>query len=92
MDAQLSGFDAWIMPTTAIVAPTIAEMENTSTFNTKNMLLLRNTLTWNFFDNCSISIPIPGSGLPVGLMLVGRNGHDRRLFQIAAGIERLFAA
>ena len=39
MDAQLSGFDAWIMPTTAIVAPTIAEMQDTSTFNTKNMLL-----------------------------------------------------
>ncbi len=92
MDAQLSSVDAWIMPTTAIVAPTIAEMENTSTFNTKNMLLLRNTLTWNFFDNCSISIPIPGSGLPVGLMLVARNGHDRRLFEMAAGIERLLAA
>ena len=23
-------------------------------------------------------------------MLVARNGHDRRLFEIAAGIERLF--
>jgi aspartyl-tRNA(Asn)/glutamyl-tRNA(Gln) amidotransferase subunit A len=56
------------------------------------MLLLRNTSTWNFFDTCAISIPIPGLGLPVGLMLVARNGHDRRLFAIAAGIERLFAA
>jgi len=92
MDAQLSSFDAWMMPTTAIVAPTIAEMQDTHTFNVKNMLLLRNTMTWNFFDNCAISIPIPGSGLPVGLMLVGRNGHDRRLLEIAAGIERLFAA
>jgi len=92
MDAQLSAFDAWMMPTTAIVAPTIAEMHDTRTFNDKNMLLLRNTLGWNFFDNCAISIPTPGSGLPVGLMLVGRNGHDRRLFEIAAGIERLFAA
>jgi len=91
MDAQLSSFDAWMMPTTAIVAPTIAEMQDTRTFNFKNMLLLRNTMTWNFFDNCAISIPIPGSGLPVGLMLVGRNGHDRRLFEVAAGIERLFA-
>ena len=71
MDAQLSSFDAWMMPTTAIVAPTIAEMENTSTFNTKNMLLLRNTLTWNFFDNCSISIP--DSGLrPAGRPDAGR--------------------
>ena len=92
MDAQAAAFDAWMLPTTAIVAPTIAEMHDTHTFNSKNMLLLRNTSTWNFFDMCAISIPIPGSGLPVGLMLVGRNGHDRRLFEIAAGIERLFAA
>ena len=92
MDRQLSSFDAWMMPTTAIVAPTIAEMQDSHTFNTKNMLLLRNTLTWNFFDNCAISIPIPGSGLPVGLMLVGRNGGDRNLAEVAAGIERLFAA
>ena len=92
MDAQASAFDAWVLPTTPIVAPTIAEMQDTSTFGSKNMLLLRNTSTWNFFDMCAISIPIPGSGLPVGLMLVARNGHDRRLFEIAAGIERLFAA
>jgi aspartyl-tRNA(Asn)/glutamyl-tRNA(Gln) amidotransferase subunit A len=92
MDAQVSRLDALMLPTTPITAPTIAEMEDTHTFNSKNMLLLRNTSTWNFFDNCAISIPIPGSGLPVGLMLVARNGHDRRLFEIAAGIERLFAA
>jgi aspartyl-tRNA(Asn)/glutamyl-tRNA(Gln) amidotransferase subunit A len=92
MDAQASAFDAWVLPTTPIAAPTIAEMQDSSTFNTKNMLLLRNTSTWNFFDMCAISIPIPGSGLPVGLMLVARNGHDRRLFEVAAGIERLFAA
>jgi aspartyl-tRNA(Asn)/glutamyl-tRNA(Gln) amidotransferase subunit A len=92
MDAQAAAFDAWLLPTTPIVAPTIAEMQDTHTFNTKNMLLLRNTSTWNFFDMCAISIPVPGSGLPVGLMLVARNGHDRRLFEIAAGIERLLAA
>jgi aspartyl-tRNA(Asn)/glutamyl-tRNA(Gln) amidotransferase subunit A len=92
MDAQLAALDALVLPTTPIVAPTISEMEETNTFNTKNMLLLRNTSAWNFFDTCAISIPIPGAGLPVGLMLVGRNGHDRRLFEIAAGIERLFAA
>ena len=92
MDARLSGPDALVMPTTPIVAPTIAEMEDAHTFNSKNMLLLRNTAVWNFFDMCAISIPIPGAGLPVGLMLVARNGHDRRLFEIAAGIERLFAA
>jgi aspartyl-tRNA(Asn)/glutamyl-tRNA(Gln) amidotransferase subunit A len=92
MDAQLAQFDAFVLPTTPIVAPTIAEMKDSDTFQTKNMLLLRNTSTWNFFDMCAISIPVPGSGLPVGLMLVARNGHDRRLFEIAAGIERHFGA
>jgi aspartyl-tRNA(Asn)/glutamyl-tRNA(Gln) amidotransferase subunit A len=92
MDGRLSGLDALVLPTTPITAPTIAEMQDTHTFNSKNMLLLRNTSAWNFFDMCAISIPIPGSGLPVGLMLVARNGHDRRLFEIAAGVERLFAA
>jgi len=92
LDAQIAHLDALVLPTTPITAPTIAEMEDTHAFNSKNMLLLRNTSTWNFFDMCAISIPIPGSGLPVGLMLVAWNGHDRRLFEIAAGIERLFAA
>lgn len=92
MDAQIAHLDALVMPTTPMVAPTIVEMQDTNTFGVKNMLMLRNTATWNFFDTCAISIPIPGAGLPVGLMLVGRNGHDRRLFEIAAGIERLFAA
>jgi aspartyl-tRNA(Asn)/glutamyl-tRNA(Gln) amidotransferase subunit A len=92
MDAQVAHLDALVLPTTPIVAPTISEMTDTSTFGAKNMLLLRNTSTWNFFDMCAISIPVPGSGLPVGLMLVARNGQDRRLFEIAAGIERLFAA
>jgi aspartyl-tRNA(Asn)/glutamyl-tRNA(Gln) amidotransferase subunit A len=91
MDAQVSHLDALVLPTTPIVAPTIAEMQDTDTFNTRNMLLLRNTLIWNFFDNCAISLPLPRNGLPVGLMLVARNGHDRRLFEIAAAVERLFA-
>jgi aspartyl-tRNA(Asn)/glutamyl-tRNA(Gln) amidotransferase subunit A len=90
MDAQVVPLDALLLPTTPIVAPTMTEMKDPETFQTKNMLLLRNTSTWNFFDMCAISIPIPGAGLPVGLMLVGRNGHDRRLFEIAAGIERHF--
>ena len=91
MDAQASMFDALVLPTTPVVAPTIAEMMDTNIFGTKNMLMLRNTATWNFFDMCAISIPIPGAGLPVGLMLVARNGADRRLFEISAAVERLFA-
>jgi aspartyl-tRNA(Asn)/glutamyl-tRNA(Gln) amidotransferase subunit A len=54
------------------------------------MLLLRNTSTANFFDLCAISLPLPSDGgLPTGLMLAARNGHDRRLFAIAASVEPL---
>jgi len=62
-------------------------------FARKNAMLLRNTSMWNFFDCCAISLPLPREGgLPTGLMLVARNGQDRRLFRIAAAVERLWAA
>jgi aspartyl-tRNA(Asn)/glutamyl-tRNA(Gln) amidotransferase subunit A len=92
MDARLAGLDALIMPTTPIVTPTIAEMQVPETFSRKNALLLSNTSIGNFFDLCSISLPLPRNGqLPVGLMLTARNGQDRRLFAATAALERLFA-
>jgi aspartyl-tRNA(Asn)/glutamyl-tRNA(Gln) amidotransferase subunit A len=36
-------------------------------------------------------LPIPGCERPVGLMLVARHGHDRRLLEIAAGVEQALA-
>ena len=92
MDARLADIDVLALPTTPIVAPTIAEMTAPDVFARKNAMLLRNTSIANFFDLCAISLPLPREGgLPVGLMLVVRNGHDRRLFRIAAAIERLLA-
>ena len=93
MDARLADLDALILPTTPIVAPKIAEVSTPETFFPKNTLGLRNTSLINFFDLCAISLPLPGAGeLPVGLMLVARNGQDRKLFRIAAAVEKLFAA
>ena len=93
MDARLADIDVLALPTTPIVAPTIEEMTPPDVFARKNAMLLRNTSIWNFFDCCAISLPLPrDGGLPVGLMLVARNGHDSRLFRIAAAVERLFAA
>jgi len=92
MDARLADLDALVMPTTPIVAPTIAEVAARETFAAKNALLLRNTALANFFDLCAISLPLPrAGGLPVGLMLVARHGHDRRLMRIAAAVEKLLA-
>ena len=91
MDLRLAEVDALVLPTTPIVAPAMAEISTTTGFNSANRLLLRNTAIANFFDLCAISLPIPGRGLPTGLMLFGRRGHDRRLFGIAAAVERLLS-
>ena len=92
MDERLASLDALILPTTPIVAPTIAEVASPDVFGRKNALLLRNTNLVNFFDLCAISLPLPRTGgLSCGLMLVGRNGQDRRLFSIAAAVESLVA-
>jgi aspartyl-tRNA(Asn)/glutamyl-tRNA(Gln) amidotransferase subunit A len=92
MDARLAELDAVMLPTVPIVAPTIAECASLDAALARNQLVLRNTAIVNFFDLCAISLPLPrGDGLPVGLMLVARNGQDRRLLRIAAAVERLFA-
>lgn len=90
MDARLADLDALVLPTTAITAPKIADLANDeAAFTAANLLLLRNPSMANFFDLCAISLPLPVSGLPVGLMLVARNGHDRRLLRMAAAIESI---
>jgi aspartyl-tRNA(Asn)/glutamyl-tRNA(Gln) amidotransferase subunit A len=92
MDRRLADVDVLAWPTTPIVAPTMQEVAAADDFARKNAILLRNTVIVNFFDLCAISLPLPReSGLPTGLMLIARNGHDKRLFRIAAAVERLFS-
>ena len=89
--AAISGqFDALIMPTVPIVAPSLASLEAEEQFRTVNVLMLRNTMIANVLDRCAISIPCHRNGdAPVGLMLVGEHGADRRLFSIAAAVEQI---
>jgi aspartyl-tRNA(Asn)/glutamyl-tRNA(Gln) amidotransferase subunit A len=94
MDARLVSLDALIMPTTSIVAPTIAEVADEKVFGVRNAALLRNTAIINFFDLCAVTLPLPVAppAMPVGLMVVVRNGQDRRLLNMAAALATLFAA
>jgi len=91
MDARLAALDVLVMPTSATVAPTIAEVADPKDFSARNAAVLRNTSMVNFFNLCAISLPLRAS-LPVGLMLVARNGQDRRLLRIAAAATHLFDA
>ncbi|TGQ70930.1 MAG: amidase [Mesorhizobium sp.] len=90
MDERLAAFDILALPTTPLTAPTIVSMaEDAELRDRTEGLLLRNTQVANQFDLSAITLPMPGTSLPAGLMLVARNGHDRRLLRIAAEVERL---
>ncbi len=91
MDQRLAAFDAVVMPTTPIVAPTLAEVADPKDYAVRNTVVLRNTSIGNFFDLCGVSLPLKAK-LPVGLMLMARNGHDRMLLRIAAAVEKAFAS
>jgi aspartyl-tRNA(Asn)/glutamyl-tRNA(Gln) amidotransferase subunit A len=87
--AAITGrYDALVMPTVPLIAPPLAELEAEERYRKVNLQVLRNPTVANMLDRCAISLPCHAAGeAPVGLMLIGERGGDRRLFEIAAGIE-----
>jgi aspartyl-tRNA(Asn)/glutamyl-tRNA(Gln) amidotransferase subunit A len=83
-------FDAIMLPTVAMTAPTIEECERDE--SNVRAKLLRNPSLFNFLDRPAITIPIhlPGEA-PVGLMVVGERNQDWRLLAIAQAIEAVLA-
>jgi aspartyl-tRNA(Asn)/glutamyl-tRNA(Gln) amidotransferase subunit A len=83
-------YDALVMPTVPVTAPRLADLEADDAYRRVNFLVLRNPSIANFLDRCSISLPCHRAGdAPVGLMLIGEHGADRRLLAIAAAIEHV---
>ncbi|AWI59178.1 hypothetical protein AB395_00003545 [Sinorhizobium fredii CCBAU 45436] len=90
MDERLARFDLVLLPTTPIPAVRIAFVEqDKQQYRRVEDLLLRNTEVANQFDLTAITLPMPGTALPAGLMLMGRNGADRALLRAAASVECL---
>lgn len=90
MEERLQAVDVLALPTVPMVAPSIATMAGDEALRDRTEgLLLRNTQVANQFDLCAISLPMPGTKLPAGPMLVARHGHDRRLLGIAVAVEAL---
>jgi aspartyl-tRNA(Asn)/glutamyl-tRNA(Gln) amidotransferase subunit A len=86
-------FDAMVMPTAPIIAPALADLADDAAYFRANGLVLRNPAIANFLDRCSISVPIARAGeAPVGLMLIGEHGADRKLLAVARALEAAFTA
>lgn len=88
----LAPAQAFVLPTVAIVPPTMASFDDGDRdyYSVTNLLCLRNTAVGNFLDGCAISVPISGPGEPpVGLMLMAGPKADHQLFSVARTIESL---
>jgi len=92
VDAALERCDALVLPTLPIVAPklgaTEVTMDNGQTLPVR-AAMLRLTQLFNITGHPAISLPIPTSGLPVGLQLVGRRDRTEELLTVAAQVSRV---
>jgi aspartyl-tRNA(Asn)/glutamyl-tRNA(Gln) amidotransferase subunit A len=85
---RLAPYDALVLPTTANTPPRIADLADDKAFTAANLQALRNCTLINMIDGCAISLPCHREGeVPVGLMLAAAGGSDRRIFELAAGME-----
>jgi aspartyl-tRNA(Asn)/glutamyl-tRNA(Gln) amidotransferase subunit A len=90
--ARTADFDALLMPAVAITTSPIAAFARDEDYFRVNALILRNPSIINFLDRCAVTLPIqPAGTMPVGLMVVGEHGGDRRLLAVARGIEAAIA-
>ncbi len=91
VEARIESYDALLLPTVPVVAPAIAELgADDDVYYAMNGLILRNPTLINFLDGAALSVPChePG-GAPVGLMIAGAAGSDRRILAIGMAIEAL---
>jgi aspartyl-tRNA(Asn)/glutamyl-tRNA(Gln) amidotransferase subunit A len=83
--------DVFIMPTTPIPAPRIADlMKDPSLLRPAELLLLRNTRPVNVWGLPAMSVPcgFTSQGLPVGLQIVGPPGGEAKLLRAAYAYEQ----
>jgi aspartyl-tRNA(Asn)/glutamyl-tRNA(Gln) amidotransferase subunit A len=94
VESRIAGYDALLLPTVPVVAPLIAELEaSDEAYFAANGLILRNPSVINFLDGCALSLPCHAAGTaPVGLMLAGAGGSDRKILEIGLAVEAALAA
>ncbi len=89
----MAPFDAFLMPTSPCIAPTIAEASGSDDAYFKwNGRILRNTGLANFLDGCAATLPCHAKGeAPVGLMVSSVAMTDRHVLAVARAVEGVLA-
>ena len=89
----MAPFDAFLIPTSPCVAPTIAEASaSDEAYFRWHVRILRNTGLVNFLDGCAATVPCHAPGeAPVGLMVCGVAMSDRHVLAAARTVEGVLA-
>jgi len=86
IDASIDGIDALAGPTVGYCAPDQDPPFGVGDDNAEG----RFTGPYNLSGHPAVSIPVPVTGLPVGLQLAARRGADLSLLRIAAAAQQVF--
>lgn len=89
--AAIAGFDAWLAPSVDMLAPPVDAFADVATALELNARIGRLTRPINLCDFASLSMPIAGATLPVGLQVMAPRHEDERLLAVALELERLLA-
>jgi aspartyl-tRNA(Asn)/glutamyl-tRNA(Gln) amidotransferase subunit A len=94
VERRITPYDALVLPTVPVVAPPLAPLvADDGLYGAANVLILRNPTLINFLDGCALSVPCHAPGTaPVGLMIAGAGGTDRRILAIGLAVETALAA
>lgn len=81
-------FNALLMPTCPIVAPSIASVQDIDAWQAVHRRLLYPNAIANVLDRCALTLPLQPIGEPpVGLTILGETLADHSLFEIGQAIE-----
>ncbi|MGB0749745.1 MAG: amidase [Magnetospiraceae bacterium] len=89
-DALTLPYDAVLLPTTAMTAPPIADLQaDEAVYRRVNLAMLRNTSVASILGRCAASVPCHGrDDAPSGITIMGETGGDAKCLRIAAAIEK----
>lgn len=85
MAQAMDGWDALLLPATAVVAPLVEQSEVRGA-------LSMFTRPFNLTGQPVITLPAPADGLPVGMQVVGHAGREADLVEVARALESAWAA
>ena len=86
-------FDALLMPTSPMVAPSIASVQDVDAWQAVHRRLLYPNAIANVLDRCALTLPLQPIGEPpVGLTILGETLADQRVLEIGQAVERALGA